>query len=70
MVREQAATDQIEAIVGERQRERIGNQNAMAALEMSWHAVEIGNFQLDALFQELLACLSGDFAVSCSNLQQ
>lgn len=70
VMREQAAAYDIETIIAKGKRESVGDQRAMAALQMGGHAVQVCNLQLDPFWGQLLACFSGHFSVTRSDFQK
>src|SRR5579859_2019444 len=62
VMREQAATDQVEAVIAEGKSHRVGNQRTMFALQVGRDAVEVGDVERHSFTGQLPACLSRHFA--------
>ena len=70
VVDKEAAANQIEAVIAKWNCERIGDQSAMARLQMRRETVKVGDLQSDALGGQLRTCGAWDLAKSGSDLEQ
>src|SRR5215469_10074396 len=69
MMREQAATHNVEAPIAEGKSEPIRDHSAMPMAQMREKTVEVRNLQRDVLLRKLGRRRARDFAESCSYFQ-